>query len=133
MIAWRYRPINNRVARKKWILIVLSIFIVGLIYTFYRIIMGQPLGRSLMTFTIFSLFVFLYSLIALGRPRTYVLDGNTVFYKPFKAKIEDYSADYENLLIRVKGNLFVRTLYFEREEDFEEALRYLNKNIKIKK
>ncbi|MCS7121131.1 MAG: hypothetical protein NZ895_00785 [Archaeoglobaceae archaeon] len=127
MITWIYRPVNNRLARRKWISVAAVLFFLGLIYTFYKTYTGYPFGRSIIALTVYTLFLLLYILLALGRPRTYILENNTVKYKPFKAKIKEYSVDEKNLVIKIKGNFFIRTLYFERDEDLREVLRYLRR------
>jgi len=84
---------------------------------------------------LFSLFIFLYALITLGKPRYYSIDDDFIIYKPFKTRlsdIDDYSVDENAMTIKLKkkGILGVRTLYFEKNEDLREAERILKKKLK---
>ncbi len=131
---WSYRAVNNRIARKKWIALSLILVALGLLYTAYRINTTSKLFSSLAIFTLFITMVFLYTLITLGRVRYYFIEENFIIYKPFKTKIEDivgYEADRNNLVIKLrlkKPKIFaVKTLYFDKEEEFEEVLRFLKR------
>ncbi|ADB57133.1 hypothetical protein [Archaeoglobus profundus] len=131
---WSYRAVNNRVARKKWLALGFGLIVVGLIYTIFRIIYSSKLISSLAIFTIFALMVFLYTIITLGKVRYYFIEGNEIVYKPFRTKIEDvegYEVDRDNMVIRLKlkrPKIFaVRTLYFDKEEEFEDVLRFLKR------
>ena len=131
---WSYRAVNNRIARKKWLALSSTLIGVGLIYTIFRILYsGKPVS-SLAIFTIFALMVFLYTIITLGKVRYYFIEGNEIVYKPFKTKIEDvegYEVDRENMVIKLKlkkPKVFaVKTLYFDKEEEFEDVLRFLKR------
>ncbi|MET1124021.1 MAG: hypothetical protein ABWW66_02000 [Archaeoglobaceae archaeon] len=128
MIVWSYRVINNRVARRKWLLYISAILLLGVVYTIYKIATGTAPLKAAMMLVIFIFFLSLYAVIVLGKPRTYVIEGDEVRYKPFKAKLsKDYEVDRENLVVRFRGRRVLRTLYFEREEDMKEVLRYLER------
>ncbi|WP_456327069.1 hypothetical protein [Archaeoglobus sp.] len=131
---WSYRAVNNRVARRKWLALSSILMGVGIIYTIFRILYSGKLVPSLAIFTIFALMVFLYTVITLGKVRYYFIEGNEIVYKPFKTKIEDvkgYEVDKENMVIKLKlkkPKIFaVKTLYFDKEEEFEEVLRFLKR------
>ena len=131
---WSYRAVNNRIARKKWLALSSTLIGVGLIYTILRILYSGKLVSSLAIFTIFALMVFLYTIITLGKVRYYFIEGNEIVYKPFKTKIEDvegYEVDRENMVIKLKlkkPKVFaVKTLYFDKEEEFEDVLRFLKR------
>jgi len=131
---WSYRAVNNRIARKKWLALSSTLIGVGLIYTIFRILYSGKLVSSLAIFTIFALMVFLYTIITLGKVRYYFIEGNEIVYKPFKTKIEDvegYEVDRENMVIKLKlkkPKVFaVKTLYFDKEEEFEDVLRFLKR------
>ncbi|MEM2022519.1 MAG: hypothetical protein QXI31_02450, partial [Archaeoglobaceae archaeon] len=83
MIVWSYRVIKNRVARRKWLLVISAIFVAGLANSIYEIISGEPLKKSAVITAFFVLFMFLYTIIVLGKPRYYWIDGDTIYYKPF--------------------------------------------------
>ncbi len=128
MIVWSYRVIKNRVARRKWLLVISAIFVAGLTNAIYEIISGEPLKKSAVITAFFVLFMFLYAIIVLGKPRYYWIDGDTIYYKPFKRKItENFEIDEEKLLIKFKDWKLPRTLYFENREDFENVKKYLKK------
>jgi hypothetical protein len=131
---WSYRAVNNRIARKKWLALSSTLIGVGLIYTIFRILYSGKLVSSLAIFTIFALMVFLYTIITLGKVRYYFIEGNEIVYKPFKTKIEDvegYEVDRENMVIKLKlkrPKVFaVKTLYFDKEDEFEDVLRFLKR------
>ena len=131
---WSYRAVNNRIARKKWLALSSTLIGVGLIYTIFRILYSGKLVSSLAIFTIFALMVFLYTIITLGKVRYYFIEENEIVYKPFKTKIEDvegYEVDRENMVIKLKlkrPKVFaVKTLYFDKEEEFEDVLRFLKR------
>ena len=131
---WSYRAVNNRIARKKWLALSSTLIGVGLIYTIFRILYSGKLVSSLAIFTIFALMVFLYTIITLGKVRYYFIEGNEIVYKPFKTKIEnveEYEVDRENMVIKLKlkkPKVFaVKTLYFDKEEEFEDVLRFLKR------
>lgn len=128
MIVWRYRVIKNGVARRKWLLIVSAMLIAGLSYSVYGMISGEPLKKSAVATAFFVLFLFLYTIIVLGKPRYYWIDGDTVYYRPFKRKItRNFEVDDEKLLIKFKDWKLPRTLYFENKEDLENVKKYLKK------
>lgn len=132
---WTYRALNNPVAKKKWIIFILVIILAGFGFTAYKIATGAELGRSLIVATIFALFVSLYAIITLGKPRHYYIEGDYVYYRPFKTNlknIEGFEVDEERRVIRLKGaGIFsVRTLYFDNEDDLRQAKRMLERILK---
>jgi hypothetical protein len=131
---WSYRAVNNKVARKKWIALSLALILIGLLYTTYRIIYTGKFLSSLLVFTLFSLMVFLYTVITLGKVRYYMIEGDEIRYKPFKTRlsdIEDFEVDENNKVIRLKlkkSSIFaVKTLYFDKEDEFYDVLRFLKR------
>jgi len=135
-VIWTYRALNNPAARKKWLLFVLAIIITGMGYTAFKIAIDGISGRLLITTMIFILFVSLYAIITLGKPRYYYIEGDYVYYKPFKTnlkEIEDFEVDEDKMLIKLKGAglLSVRTLYFENRDELREVVRKLNMIKKI--
>lgn len=133
---WSYRAVNNRMARRKWTALSFTLILLGLIYTAYRVYSTSKLFSSLAIFTLFATMVFLYTIITLGKVRYYFIEGNTVFYKPFKTDLEDvegYEADRENMVIKLKlkkPKIFaVKTLYFDKEDEFEDVLRFLRRTL----
>ncbi|MCS7144654.1 MAG: hypothetical protein NZ879_06505 [Archaeoglobaceae archaeon] len=129
---WSYRAVKNPIARRKWLyfISILIIFVFG--YGIYRIMLGENAIRVLLLLTIFSLFIFLYAIIALGKPRYYFFDEDQIVYKPFKTKLSDitgYEVEERNLIIKLekKGIFGVKTLYFEKIEDLREAERLLRR------
>ncbi len=131
-IIWSYRAVNNRIARKKWGVLVLVIFLAGAAFTALRIASGAPLGRAMIIAAIFNLFVALYAIIAMGKPRTYIIEDDEIIYKPFKARLSEirgYEADYDNLIIKLRGARFIRTLYFEDEDDMKQVERFLRRRL----
>jgi hypothetical protein len=78
--------------------------------------------------------VFLYTVITLGKVRYYMIEGDEIRYKPFKTKlsdIEDFEVDENNKVIRLKlkkPSIFaVKTLYFDKEDEFYDVLRFLKR------
>lgn len=130
---WSYRAIKNPVARKKWLSLVSILVTIGFVYSIYRILIGENLFKILLIFALFSLFIFLYAIISLGKPRFYLMDEELIIYKPFKTKLSEvqgFEVDEKNLRIRLKKRGFgVRTLYFEKIEDLRNAERWLRKKI----
>lgn len=131
---WSYRAVKNPVARKKWVYFISILIFVVFGYGVYRILTEGNVIRIGLLMTLFSLFIFLYSLIAFGKPRYYFLDEDLIIYKPFKTRIGDirgYKVDEDNLLIKLdkKGIFGVKTLYFEKIEDLREAERWLKRKI----
>lgn len=129
---WRYRALNNPVARRKWLCFLAFLILIALAYTAYKTSLGYPVKKSLLSISIFTLFVFLYGIITLGKPRYYRIDDNTVYYKPLKtdlSSIRGYDVDADRLIIKLHGaGLFsVRTLYFENLEDLREVEKFLRK------
>jgi len=132
---WSYRAIKNPVARKKWLVFLAALLIVFFSYGIYRVLMGESWIRIALLLALFSLFIFLYALITLGKPRYYSVDDEFIIYKPFKTRISDlegYSVDENAMTIKLKkkGIFGVRTLYFERLEDLREVERILRKKLK---
>ncbi len=131
---WSYRAINNPVARRKWLYLSFALICVGLIYSTYKVLSGESLIGVSLVFVFFALMVFLYTIITLGKIRYYIIEGDTIIYKPFKTKIEDivdFHVDEGKKVIKLKlrsRSLFkVRTLYFERDEDLNDVLKFLRK------
>jgi len=130
-LIWTYRALNNPAARKKWLIFVLLILIVGFGYAAFRAL-TEASGRLLIAITLFTFFLSLYTIITLGKPRHYYIEGGYVFYKPLKTnlkKIKGFEVDEKNLLIRLKGaGIFsVRTLYFENLDDLRQVERKLKR------
>lgn len=129
---WTYRALNNPAARRKWLIFVLLIIAVGFGFTAYKIATGAELGKSLIVAAFFAFFVSLYAIITLGKPRHYYIEGDYVYYKPFKTnlkKIKGFEVDEEKKVIRLKGaGIFsVRTLYFDNHDDLRQAVRRLER------
>lgn len=129
---WTYRALNNPAARKKWLYFVLFILLVGFGYAAFRVLTGDASGRFLIAVTLFTLFVSLYTIITLGKPRHYYIEEDHVYYKPFKTnlkKIEGFEVDESKMLIKLKGaGLFsIRTLYFENLDDLRQVERKLKR------
>ncbi|MDK2795514.1 MAG: hypothetical protein PWQ58_713 [Archaeoglobaceae archaeon] len=132
---WSYRAVKNPAARKKWLTFILVIvaFVFG--YGAYRVAIGDNAIRIALLLAIFSLFIFLYAIITLGKPRYYFMDEELLIYKPFNTRLSDvrgYSVDENRLIIRLskKGLFGVKTLYFDRLEDLREAEKWLKKRVK---
>ncbi len=130
---WSYRAIKNPVARKKWLSLVFILVAIGFVYSVYRILLGENVIKVLLIFALFSLFIFLYAIISLGKPRFYLMDEEMIIYKPFKTKlseVEGFEIEEENLRIRLKKRGFgVKTLYFEKLEDLRNAERWLRRKL----
>jgi len=131
-LIWTYRALNNPAARRKWFIFVLLIIAAGFGFTAYKIATGAEVGKSLIVATIFAFFVSLYAIITLGKPRHYHIEGDYVYYKPFKTnlkKIKGFEVDEEKKVIRLKGaGIFsVRTLYFDNQDDLKQAVRRLER------
>ncbi len=128
---WSYRAIKNPVARKKWLSFVSILVFIGFLYSLYRVLLGESVIKILLIFTLFSLFIFLYAIISLGKPRFYLMDDEMILYKPFKTRlseVEGFEVDEKNLRIRLKKRGFgVKTLYFEKIEDLKNVERWLKK------
>ncbi|WP_456328973.1 hypothetical protein [Archaeoglobus sp.] len=129
---WTYRALNNPAARKKWLIFVLLIIVAGFGFTAYKIATGAEVGKSLIVAAIFAFFVSLYAIITLGKPRHYYIEGDYVYYKPFKTnlkRIKGFEVDEERKVIRLKGaGIFsVRTLYFDNHDDLRQAVRRLER------
>ena len=127
---WSYRALNNPVARRKWFLLVVALIAAGFGYTAYKVSLGYPVGRALIVASIFALFVSLYAIITLGKPRHYFIEGSVVYYRPLKVdlrRVEGYEVDEKRLVIRLKGiGLFgVRTLYFNNLDDLRKVEKHL--------
>jgi len=130
---WKYRAINNPVAKKKWLTYSLCLVILAIATVTYRISAGLSPKKGLVALTSFFLVIFLYTIIMLGKERYYFVNDE-IRYKPFKTKLEDienFEVDRENKLIRLKlrkpSFFAVKTLYFEDEEEMEEVIRFLEK------
>jgi hypothetical protein len=132
---WTYRALNNPAARRKWAAFILLIVLAGFGYTAYKIAGGAEVGKSLIAAAIFALFISLYAIITLGKPRHYYIEGDYVYYRPFKTNLKDiegFEVDEERRVIRLKGaGIFsVRTLYFDNEDDLRQAVRRLERIVK---
>ncbi len=135
---WSYRAVNNRIARRKWIALSLVLIAIGSIYTAHRISSGGNIFASLSAFTLFALMVFLYTVITLGRVRYYIVEDGAIVYRPFRTKIDEiggYEVDRDNMVIRLKlkrPKIFaVKTLYFDKEDEFFEALRFFKRTFRL--
>ncbi len=129
---WSYRALNNPAARRKWSLIVVAIILIGFGYTAYKISTGSDFGKSMLVTAIFTLFVSLYAIITLGKPRYYYIEGDYVVYRPFKTnlrRVQKFEVDEDRMIIKLKGaGIFgVRTLYFENPDDLRQTVRKLNR------
>ena len=131
-----YRAINNPIARRKWLTFCLTLFLVGIGCFIYKLSHTHNVIITLLSLSIFVLMAFLYTIITLGKPRFYYMNDEIV-YRPFKtplSNVEDFEVDYGKKIIKLKlkksSPLAVRTLYFESEDDLEEALRFLKRRIK---
>jgi len=132
---WFYRAVKNPAARRKWLVFISTIAAIVFGYGAYRIMIGDSAIRVALLLAIFSLFILLYAIIALGKPRYYFLDDEFVIYKPFKTKLGEvtgYSVDEGRMQIKLKkrGILGVKTLYFENIEDLKEAEKRLKKKLR---
>ncbi|RLI76143.1 hypothetical protein DRO97_01545 [Archaeoglobales archaeon] len=134
---WSYRAVNNKIARKKWIYLSLSLILSAIIVSFLRFSGGVDVKKIVLSLTIFIFVVMLYMLITLGKIRYYFIEEDTIYYKPLKTKLEeikDFVVDKENMVIRLKFKklklLGVKTLYFEKLEDLEKAEKLLKDLIK---
>ena len=130
---WAYRAVNNKIARKKWILFSFSLIILALIVSFVRLTSGAEVKKIALSLVIFVFVVILYMLITLGKVRYYFIEGDTIYYKPFKTKMNEVSGfevDEKNLVIRLKFKkpkiIGVKTLYFENEEDLKKVKNILD-------
>lgn len=136
---WKFRAVNNRIAKRRYFLyslVIISIFVLGAIY---RLESGTKPGKVAILLAFSVMLVFLYTVIALGRERYYSMDENEIVYRPLKTKIqdiEDFEVDENNRLIRLKlkkGGLFsVKTLYFDDIRDLREAEMFLRRWVKCR-
>jgi len=134
-LIWRYRAIKNPVARVKWLLFCAILMALGFGYTAYKIVVGSPIGKSVIVASIFTLFIVLYTIITLGKYRYYYIENGVVYYKPFKTdlrSVKDYKVDEDRLVIKlhVRNPFSVRTLYFENLEDLKDVEKLLKRIIK---
>jgi len=136
-LIWNYRAVNNRIARKKWIYLSLSLILLAIVVSFVRFSSGVEIKKIVLSLAIFIFVVTLYMLITLGKIRYYFIEGDTIYYKPFKTKLEDvegFDVDKENMVIRLKFKkpkfFGVKTLYFEKMEDLEKVNEVLSNLIK---
>jgi len=132
---WSYRAINNRVARRRWFSLAILLTALGSIYTILRILTTGKVLTSLAIFSLYMTMVFLYTIITLGKVRYYFIEGGEIVYKPFKTKLEEvegYDVDEVNMVIRLKlrrPRLFaVKTLYFDKDDEFQNVLRFFKRN-----
>lgn len=133
---WRYRAINNPIARKKWLAFCATLLAIGFGYSIYRYLVTGNLRLTLLLLSFFTLMIFLYTIITLGKFRYYYIDDDVIRYKPFKtylSNIESFEVDYKNKVIKLKLRkskpFAVKTLYFENDEDLEEVIRFLKRRI----
>ncbi len=131
---WKFRAVNNRVAKKRYFLYSLAIILLFVIGAIYRLETGTRPGKVVILLAFSIMLVFLYTVIALGRERYYSMDENEIVYRPLKTKISDvegFEVDEENRLIKLKlrkGGLFsVKTLYFDDIRDLREAEMFLKR------
>ncbi|HIP63574.1 MAG TPA: hypothetical protein EYH04_05680 [Archaeoglobus profundus] len=129
---WKYRIINNPAARRKWIIFYLCLFGVCLFYS----ILNYKGTITLLSFSFFTLMLFLYAIITLGKIRYYYIEDDIIRYKPFKTyitNIEDFEINRDLKIIKLKlkrPSIFaVKTLYFEDINDLEEVAKFLKKRI----
>lgn len=133
---WSYRAVKNPAARKKWLAFISIIIAFVFGYGAYRVAIGDNAVRIALLLSIFSLFIFLYAIIALGKPRYYFMDKELVIYKPFRTRLSDvkgYSVNEDKLIIKLnkKGIFGIKTLYFDKLEDLKEAEKWLKRNLKL--
>lgn len=133
---WSYRAVNNKIARRKWLTLGAILILLGAIYTVYRTTITGKIIQSLAILTLFFLMVFLYTVITLGKTRYYFVEDDKIVYKPFRTKIDEiegYEIDENNLVVKLrlkKPKIFaVKTLYFDKREEFEDVLRFLKRKI----
>ena len=136
---WKFRAVNNRVAKRKYIAYSLFIVLLFVLGAIYRLESGMRPGKVAILLAFSVMLVFLYTVIALGRERYYSMDENEIVYRPLKTKIqdiEDFEVDENNRLIRLKlkkGGLFsVKTLYFDDIRDLREAEMFLRRWVKCR-
>ncbi len=134
---WKFRAVNNRIAKRKYYMYSLGIVLILLIGAIYRLETGTSAGKVAILMATGVLFVFMYTLIALGKERFYSMNEYEIVYRPLRTKIEDiesFEVDEENKLIKLnlkRGGLFsVKTLYFEDPKDLKEAEYFLRKFLK---
>ncbi len=134
---WKFRAVNNRIAKRRYYSYSLVAVLILLIGAIYRLETGTSAGKVAILLAIGTMFVFLYTVIALGRERFYSMNEYEIVYRPLRTKIEDiesFEVDEENKLIKLnlkRGGLFsVKTLYFEDIRDLREAEYFLRKFLK---
>jgi len=134
---WKFRAVNNRIAKRRYYMYSLVAVLILLIGAIYRLETGTSAGKVAILMAIGIMFVFLYTVIALGRERFYSMSEYEIVYRPLKTKIEDiksFEVDEENKLIKLNlkhGSPFsVKTLYFEDLKDLREAEYFLRKFLK---
>jgi len=133
---WKYRAVNNPVAKRKWLMYSLCLIIFAIATVAYRTSTGLSPGRGIIVLVFFFLVVFLFTVQMLGKERFYYMNEE-IHYKPFKTKfdnIESFEVDEENKLIRLKlkkPSIFaVKTLYFDDVDEMKEAVVFLEKAIR---
>ncbi len=133
---WKYRAVNNPVAKKKWLMYSMYLVIFAIATVAYRISTGLSPGKGIIVLVFFFLVVFLFTVQMLGKERFYYMNGE-IYYRPFKTKLDDvesFEVDEENKLIRLKlrkPSIFaVRTLYFDEADEMREAKVFLEKTIR---
>ncbi len=134
---WRYRAINNPIARRRWLTFCTILLIIGFGYSIYRFLITGNLKITLLSLSFFSLMIFLYTIITLGKFRYYYIDDEAIRYRPFKtylSNVEDLEVDHDKKVIRLKlkkPSIFaVKMLYFENYDDLEEVARFLKRKIR---
>jgi hypothetical protein len=131
---WKFRAVNNRIAKRRYYMYSSLLILLLIAGFFYRVETGTRVGKAMILFAVGIMFIFLYTVIALGRERYYYMDEEEIVYKPLKTKIKDISGfevDKNNKLIRLnlrKKSIFsVKTLYFDNIEDLREAEYFLKR------
>ncbi len=136
---WKFRAINNKVAKRRYFLYSLTIILTFVAGAIYRLETGTRPGKVAILLAISIMLIFLYTVIALGRERYYSMDESEIVYRPLKTKIEDvenFEVDEENRLIRLKlrknSPFAVKTLYFDDIKDLREAEMFLRRWVRCK-
>lgn len=135
-LVWNYRAINNPAARKKWLLYGAAFLVFVLAAGTFRYVSTGDMKSTLLATSIFVLFVIMYIQIVLGKVRQYMIDDK-IRYKPFRTDLKDVKGfrvddDSKKVSLELDGffPLAVRTLYFEDDDDLNDAVRFLKNRIK---
>ncbi len=134
---WKFRAINNRVAKRRYFTYSVLLILLFTIVAVYRVTNGYSIKKMAILLSVSAVFIFLYTIISLGRERYYTLDEKEIVYKPLKTKIEDienFTVNENDKLIKLKLKKFklftVKTLYFEDKNDLKEAELFLKKYLR---